>query len=180
MWMVSRQLIGSVAWFRSGHVAWVADVQGDQVIIEEYNYNYTYNYHRRQVSRQAVTGFIHFKDQATGSGTSVIAQSIRVGQRVKFPNVYQVTTVNQKRNTVTSDRLSGGTSTRLNEIDAGPLDETTASGLKSGNQVLAKGEYFIVNGTYRVLAVDYPTSGIRVRIGAYDTWLDWRQAEIMP
>ena len=62
--------VGSVAWKDSGtygHVAWVADVNGNSVTIEEYNYGIppTYNYNKRTVAKTEFAGFIHFKDIVT-------------------------------------------------------------------------------------------------------------------
>lgn len=62
--------VGAVAWMDSnqygalwaGHVAWVSNVYGDQVEIEEYNYNGSHAYHRRVIHKSEVTGYIHFKD----------------------------------------------------------------------------------------------------------------------
>ncbi|MBF8971033.1 SH3 domain-containing protein [Streptococcus sp. NLN76] len=56
-----------------GHVAWVAEVRGNTVVIEEYNYNWSYGYYRRSIPISSVTGFIHFKDLTTppnGNGNS--------------------------------------------------------------------------------------------------------------
>ncbi len=64
---------GSVAWLDDGsygHVAWVSNVIGNNVEIEEYNYGYTHNYHIRTVSKTAFSGYIHFKDLAGGSTPS--------------------------------------------------------------------------------------------------------------
>lgn len=57
--------IGSVAYWTYepyGHVGWVADVDGDNVLIEEYNYYKTGEYDVRWVHVSNVEGFIHFKD----------------------------------------------------------------------------------------------------------------------
>lgn len=66
--------VGAVAWFDKGvnyshqdygHVAWVAEVNGNQVTLEEYNYNAGQGpekYHRRTIAMGAVSGYIHFKD----------------------------------------------------------------------------------------------------------------------
>lgn len=62
--------VSSVAWWRSGHVAWVAEVKGNQVVIEEYNYGYNHRYNNRTVSISSVDGFIHFKDLSTSSVSS--------------------------------------------------------------------------------------------------------------
>jgi len=175
--------VGSVAWFGAGHVSWVAEVSGDNVVIEEYNYNYNHNYYRRTVNRREVSGFIHFKDLGTKAATANTTpkqttqnKKIAIGSNVRFSGVYQVNVVNIAKNSVASDKLSGGKSTTLNLIDAVPLDETNASGIKAGNQVLTVGEYFKINGTYRVLAIDKPSNGMKVKIGAYETWLDINQA----
>ena len=61
--------VGSVAVTKlgsPGHVAWVAEVNGDNVTIEEYNFNGNHGrYNRRTISRyQAEGGYIHFKDLA--------------------------------------------------------------------------------------------------------------------
>ena len=57
--------IGSIAWSTAGgygHVAWVSNVMGDNIEIEEYNYDYKGNYNKRIVKANKMTGFIHFKD----------------------------------------------------------------------------------------------------------------------
>lgn len=62
--------LGSVAWYDNQykHVAWVSNVMGDNVEIEEYNWFGDHRYHKQVVSKY-VTGFIHFKDITRG-GTS--------------------------------------------------------------------------------------------------------------
>ena len=58
--------IGAVAWWSSGHVAWVEAINGNNVTIEEYNEDFTGHYSERVVAVGSVTGYIHFKDvQAT-------------------------------------------------------------------------------------------------------------------
>lgn len=63
--------LGAVAWFDSnqhgafgyGHVAWVSNIMGDQVELEEYNFGVpTHIYHRRVIHKNQVSGYIHFKD----------------------------------------------------------------------------------------------------------------------
>jgi hypothetical protein len=57
--------VGSVAYTTAGeygHVAWVAEVNGDNIVIEEYNYNSSRAYHTRTVAKSKFTGYIHFKD----------------------------------------------------------------------------------------------------------------------
>lgn len=62
--------IGSIAWSTVGtygHVAWVSNVMGDQIEIEEYNYGIRESYNKRVVKANTMTGFIHFKDLASNS-----------------------------------------------------------------------------------------------------------------
>lgn len=73
--------VGSVAWFSAGvngaggygHVAWVAEVNGDTVTIEEYNYDCGQGpekYYRRSFHKSQVSGYIHFKDLGGSTVTS--------------------------------------------------------------------------------------------------------------
>ena len=62
--------IGSIAWSTAGgygHVAWVSNVMGDNIEIDEYNYDYKGNYNKRIVKANKMTGFIHFKDLSSNS-----------------------------------------------------------------------------------------------------------------
>lgn len=68
---------GSVAYFDDGgygHVAWVADVRGNNVIIEEYNWYINgvcdHSYHTQTLPISHYTGYIHFKD-LKGGNTSI-------------------------------------------------------------------------------------------------------------
>lgn len=66
----NRPSIGSIAWSTAGgygHVAWVSNVMGDNIEIEEYNYDYKGNYNKRIVKANKMTGFIHFKDLSSNS-----------------------------------------------------------------------------------------------------------------
>ena len=66
----NRPAIGSIAWSTVGtygHVAWVSNVIGDEIEIEEYNYGIRESYNKRVVKANTMTGFIHFKDLAGGS-----------------------------------------------------------------------------------------------------------------
>lgn len=57
--------VGSIAYWDGGtwgHVAWVADVDGDNVRIQEYNFNFDYNYYERIINRWNPNGYIHIKD----------------------------------------------------------------------------------------------------------------------
>ena len=66
---------GSVAWLNDGgygHVAWVSNVIGDNVEIEEYNYNYNHSYNKRTVAKSRFSGYIHFKDLVTSSPSPTV------------------------------------------------------------------------------------------------------------
>ncbi|WNZ88433.1 SH3 domain-containing protein [Streptococcus iniae] len=90
--------VGAVAWFDKGvnyshrdygHVAWVAEVSGDYVTLEEYNYNAGQGpekYHRRQIHRQQVSGFIHFKDITTEQSTIPSSNHILAESTKLLPN----------------------------------------------------------------------------------------------
>ena len=69
--------VGSIAWFSAGvngaghmgHVAWVAEVHGDQVTIEEYNYDAGQGpekYHKRSFHKSH-SQYIHFGDLEPGA-----------------------------------------------------------------------------------------------------------------
>ena len=63
--------VGSIAWSTEGyygHVAWVSNVSGDTIEIEEYNYGVREKYNRRSVKASSMTGFIHFKDLVGNGG----------------------------------------------------------------------------------------------------------------
>lgn len=65
--------VGAIAWDTSGqygHVAWVSNVIGDMIEIEEYNYGIREKYNRRTVKASSMTGFIHFKDVSDSTGNS--------------------------------------------------------------------------------------------------------------
>ena len=67
----SKPEIGSIAWSTEGyygHVAWVSNVSGDTIEIEEYNYGVREKYNRRSVKASSMTGFIHFKDLVGNGG----------------------------------------------------------------------------------------------------------------
>ena len=67
----SKPEVGSIAWSTEGyygHVAWVSNVMGDQIEIEEYNYGVRERYNRRIVKASSMTGFIHFKDLVGNDG----------------------------------------------------------------------------------------------------------------
>jgi surface antigen len=71
----SSPAAGSVAWSNAGsygHVAYVQDVVGGRVHIEEYNRAGTGRYSQRTVPTSTFTGYIHFADRVddTGGGST--------------------------------------------------------------------------------------------------------------
>lgn len=173
--------VGSIAWFSDGvngagymgHVAWVAEVNGDQVTIEEYNYNAGQGpekYHKRSFHKSQVSGYIHFKDLAAGAQNgNPTNSSIKVGDNVHFTGTFRVTSVSG--NTITSQDLAGGTPTKYNIVDPGPVLEVDAQGNPTLDQYLNPGETFTIPGNFKVLAIDPPSDGILVQIGNRKTWV---------
>lgn len=173
--------VGSIAWFSDGvngagymgHVAWVAEVNGDQVTIEEYNYNAGQGpekYHKRSFHKSQVSGYIHFKDLAAGAQNgNPTNSSIKVGDNVHFTGTFRVTSVSG--NTITSQDLAGGTPTKHNIVDPGPVLEVDAQGNPTLDQYLNPGETFTIPGNFKVLAIDPPSDGILVQIGNRKTWV---------
>ncbi|OAC69946.1 amidase [Streptococcus pyogenes] len=97
--------IGAIAWFDKnayqsnaayGHVAWVADIRGDTVTIEEYNYNAGQGperYHKRQIPKSQVSGYIHFKDLSSQTSHSYPRQLKHISQASFDPSgTYHFTT----------------------------------------------------------------------------------------
>lgn len=173
--------IGSIAWFSDGvngagymgHVAWVAEVNGDQVTIEEYNYNAGQGpekYHKRSFHKSQVSGYIHFKDLDSGTQTSKPTNSsINIGDTVRFTGTFRVTSI--VGSNITSQDLAGGTPTKHNIVDPGPLFEVDGRGNPTSDQYLNPGETFTIPGNFKVLAIDPPSDGVLVQIGNRKTWV---------
>ena len=80
-----RPAIGSIAWDTSGqygHVAWVSNVFGDMIEIEEYNYGIRERYNRRTVKANSMTGFIHFKDVGNTSSENYQLSLVSSGTHI--------------------------------------------------------------------------------------------------
>lgn len=173
--------VGSIAWFSDGvngaeymgHVAWVAEVNGDQVTIEEYNYNAGQGpekYHKRSFHKSQVSGYIHFKDLDSGTQTSKPTNSsINIGDTVRFTGTFRVTSI--VGSNITSQDLAGGTPTKHNIVDPGPLFEVDGRGNPTSDQYLNPGETFTIPGNFKVLAIDPPSDGVLVQIGNRKTWV---------
>ena len=173
--------VGSIAWFSDGvngagymgHVAWVAEVNGDQVTIEEYNYNAGQGpekYHKRSFHKSQVSGYIHFKDLESGNQTSnPINSSINIGDTVRFTGTFRVTSI--VGSNITSQDLAGGTPTKRNIVDPDPVIEVDGRGNPTSDQYLNPGETFTIPGNFKVLAIDPPSGGVLVQIGNRKTWV---------
>lgn len=85
--------VGAIAWWDSGtygHVAWVKEVNGNNVTIEEYNaYPNYYAYQSRTISKSAPTGYIHIKDISSSAASYPTAQQ-NIGENfyafISYPN----------------------------------------------------------------------------------------------
>ena len=173
--------VGSIAWFSDGvngagymgHVAWVAEVNGDQVTIEEYNYNAGQGpekYHKRSFHKSQVSGYIHFKDLESGTQTgNPTNSSINIGDTVRFTGTFRVTSI--VGGNITSQDLAGGTPTKHNIVDPGPVIEVDGRGNPTSDQYLNPGEKFTIPGNFKVLAIDPPSDGVLVQIGNRKTWV---------
>lgn len=112
--------LGAVAWWNSMHVAWVTAIDGDRVEIEEYNYNYSESYHRRWISKNSVSGYIHFKDLTnpsvtqTGSNTSATSDLASSGT---YTFTQQAPIKNEaKQSSSTLDYYYAGESVRYDRV----------------------------------------------------------------
>ena len=93
--------IGSVAYYDDGgygHVAWVADITGSNIVVEEYNWyvngRMDYTYHPQTQSISKPTGFIHFKDLSwcsSGSGSTARGLRGRWGSSLPSSGIYRFT-----------------------------------------------------------------------------------------
>lgn len=113
---------GAVAWWDSnygggyGHVAWVESVNGDKVVIQEYNYSYDGTYNRRTISKASVSGYIHFADLDPSSGGGTTTTSIIAVKRTTDPS--GVRQVYAATNTAVTEGwwIPGGDGVHLHEV----------------------------------------------------------------
>lgn len=78
----STPAVGAVAWWSSGHVAWVSAVSGSNIAIQEYNYGYTGVYHTRTIAASSAK-YIHFKDLSIVKATSPAISGVpKVGSKL--------------------------------------------------------------------------------------------------
>lgn len=96
---------------------------------------------------------------------------VHIGDRVKLNGVFKVDSIRTDIDAVASASLANKPFAEYNYIDAGPCIETDSRGNKSGNQVLAVGEYFKVSGTFTILNIDTASDAIYVQIGNRKSWL---------
>lgn len=132
---------GSVAWFSGGHVAWVSDIRGAYVEIEEYNVPANSgNYKKRLIPISSVTGFIHFKDMVNKSEVQAVSlnkttQALTVGTSFTLTATVSPTTATEKAvkwhstNTKVATVVNG----KVTAVSAGQADivVTTATGGKT-------------------------------------------------
>ncbi|ESV55737.1 amidase [Streptococcus agalactiae LMG 14747] len=95
--------VGAVAWFGNGvngagsygHVAWVAEVNGDMVTIEEYNFDSGQGpekYWKRTFHKSKVSGYIHFKDLTTSATKSTTQTTVTASPvAISSSGTYQFT-----------------------------------------------------------------------------------------
>lgn len=96
---------------------------------------------------------------------------IRVGDTVRIDGVFTIDALHPTANAIASTGLAGKPFADYNYVDSGPCIETDAKGNRSGDQIFYVGEYFIIPGTFTVLAVDIPTDSCYLQIGNRKTWL---------
>jgi len=73
--------VGSIAWHNRntyGHVAWVKEVSGNKVTVEEYNHVAADTFGTRTIDKSTFTGFIHIKD--IEPSPDIIAKSISLNK----------------------------------------------------------------------------------------------------
>ena len=95
--------------------------------------------------------------------------SFKVGDTVRFTGTFRVTSI--VGNNITSQDLAGGTPTKHNIVDPGPVLEVDGQGNPTSDQYLNPGETFTIPGNFKVLAIDPPSDGVLVQIGNRKTWV---------
>ncbi len=173
----STPAVGSVAWFGSkNHVAWVADISGSNVIIEDYNSAYNGKYAKRTVAKSSVSGFIHFKD--LGASTPTPTPKPTPTKALKVYQVDEVKTANGILQVRCNSLVPVGFTWTQNGIPAADIDMTDAAGKKLADQnTVKKGQYFTINpkmvssvsGTI-VADGGYKWSKVHFTVGG-DVWL---------
>lgn len=98
-------------------------------------------------------------------------QVLNPGDKFTVPGVFKVDEVSAERDAVCNYELSDGAPNEDNWIDAAICDETDSSGTVIGDQVLANGEYFKINGTFTVVCNDPEYDAVYAQIGRRKTWL---------
>jgi VCBS repeat-containing protein len=83
----STPAVGSVGWLSSGHVAWVAAVNGNSVTIEEYNYGYTGKYATRTVNASYFNAYIHIADITASTTTYPVGTVMARTQKMSAANL---------------------------------------------------------------------------------------------
>jgi Surface antigen len=155
--------IGSVAWWSGKfHVGWVAEISGNQVRLEEYNNPAgTGRYNTRWINKDAVDGYIHFKDLNNvpkPAPKPVPTQKLKVypiNELKKVNGIWQV-----KSNTLVPVAFNW----TQNGIAVSDVDLTDSSGKLLPNQnAISNGKYF----TFIKNRVNGATSPIKADGGYY-------------
>ena len=172
--------VGSIAWFSAGvngaghmgHVAWVAKFMVIRSLLRStttMRVKGPEKYHKRSFHKSQVSGYIHLGPRTRAQNGNSTNSSIKVGDTVRFTGTFRVTSVSG--NTITSQDLAGGTPTKHNIVDPGPVLEVDGQGNPTSDQYLNPGETFTIPGNFKVLAIDPPSDGILVQIGNRKTWV---------
>lgn len=137
---------------------------------------------------QYATAFVEAIKEAYGEGSGnshpapdpnpvepsrpTLDQVLNPGEYCTLPGIYKVGYVSASRDAFASPDLLIGPPEEYNWIDAQPVTEVNASGQKSGDQVLAVGEYVTIPGRYKVIANDAPTNAVKIKIGRREVWVN--------
>jgi len=161
---------GSVAWSALGHVAYVQDVSGAGVHIEEYNHYEDGTYSSRTVPAATFTGYIHFQDRAgggPGSGGGTGPQTLSISTPVGVvaahgfnefqPLTFSYSVVNTSGAGASIQRFS----VPVRDPEGSPQDIQCENG---ANVTLAAGQTFTCTAT---IGTGYGEAG------TYTYWADW-------
>ena len=147
--------IGSVAWMSSGHVAWVKEVNGDNVTIDEYNWNGDGLYHSYTWPKSHYSGFIHIKDIGSMpiisySNISIEKRAFQVGENVTFTmssdaaSYYWVGINDANGNRIDTHETGSGVSTYTRSFSTPGIYSCYASAVNSNGYLDSNVIYFTV------------------------------------
>lgn len=176
--------IGAVAWWQSGfgHVAWVKDIQGNKIVIDEYNSPALSGmYSQRTIASTSPTGYIHFKDLGAApkptspSSVTVSSENFGIGDTVKASwnsvsgadgyDVQLVCTTNSSYNQSVSVK---GTSTTFILRNSGSYNISVSANNSSGKSLAKSSSTFTVHPDITVKFTDYDGSLLCEQIVKYN------------